>query len=67
MNKESHLKQRPAGDLEEKREGKGRRMDGVKAYITWRKSEKPTARDLPGLWERARAELVAQGEQGQVP
>lgn len=41
-------------------------MDGVKAYMTWRKSEKPTARDAPGLWERARAEPAAQQEQGQV-
>lgn len=66
MNKGSDLKQRPAGDLEERREGIGRRMDGVKAYMTWRKSEKPTARDAPGLWERARAEPADQREQGQV-
>lgn len=49
MNKGSNLKQRPAGDLRERREGKGRRMDREKAYVTWRKSEKPTALAYPGF------------------
>ena len=37
------------GDLGERREGNGRRMETEKAYITWRKSEKPTTLAHPGL------------------
>lgn len=49
MNEGRNLKQRPAGDVGERREGKGRGMEREKARTAWRRSEKPTALAHPGL------------------